>query len=83
MPRPTFRQAVRELNLFLAGGISTEPEPVYGRHLRGNVEHVGNRSELSEDYPDVDPSSERVIKKLRYDLVRRRYVEEDVAPAGE
>jgi hypothetical protein len=64
---------VRELNFFLAGGVPTEPEPVYGRTDRGNVDRIGNRSELGEDYTDVDLTRERRYKVLHYDFEKRSF----------
>lgn len=78
MERAGLRSAVRELNFFLAGGVPTEPEPVYGRTDRGNVDRVGNRTELGEDYTDVDLAREQKYKVLRYDFRNRSFKREVV-----
>jgi hypothetical protein len=70
------RKAVKEFNLFLAGGITTEAERVYGRGSRGNVDHVGDRTDLGEEIDDVDLAKEKKIKTLHYNFAAREYREE-------
>lgn len=76
MGRPKMRKAVKEFNLFLAGGITTEAERVYGRGSRGNMEHVGDRTDLGDESNDVDVVDEKKIKTLHYNFATREFSEE-------
>lgn len=75
MKKGTFRKAVRRFNLFLTGGMTTTPDPVYGRFTRGNVESGYNRGEQLSRTRSQN-SAEPVVKLLVYDLDKRRYHEE-------
>lgn len=62
------QEQIREFDLFLSGGASTVPEPVYEREVRRHVDSYGNRTELgtSEHISDV---SERVyFEQIEVDL---------------
>ena len=65
------RRAVRGLNLFLSGGTNTIPDPVYGRHQRGNVDRVGNRPSIDQNPDVIDANTELRVKVIKYDLKNR------------
>jgi hypothetical protein len=75
MKKGTFRRTVRKFNLFLSGGMTTTPDPVYGRFARGNVESGYNRGD-QDSRIRPQSSAEPVVKLLVYDLDKRRYHEE-------
>ena len=61
------RRAVRGLNMFLSGGTNTIPDPVYGRHERGNTDRVGNRASIDHEPDVIDPTKETIVKVITYD----------------
>lgn len=75
MKKKTFRRSVRRFNLFLTGGMTTTPDPVYGRFGRGNVESGYNRGD-QEHRMRPQNAAEPVVKLLVYDPRKRKYREE-------
>ena len=69
------RRAVRGLNLFLSGGTNTIPEPVFGRHQRGNVDRVGNRPSIDQEPDLIDQRTETCVKIVKYDRRMRKVSE--------
>lgn len=61
--------------MFLSGGTNTIPDPVYGRHERGNVDRVGNRASIDQEPDAIDVEEETVVKTIIYDR-RNRTVSE-------
>lgn len=64
---------VRDFDLFLSGGASIIPEPVYERDVRRHVDHFGNRTpavapdmltEFSEGVPFEEIEIDFVEKKI-------------------
>gem|GEM_PF-6320456 len=70
------RRAVRGLNLFLSGGTNTIPEPVFGRHQRGNVDREGNRASIDHEPDLIDIKNETCVKIVKYDRRTRKVLEE-------
>ena len=78
-----FQDQVREFDLFLSGGASTVPEPVYERDVRRHVETYGNRSQPGAVEVAVECSERVYFERIDIDLERNTVaVSQDLQTSG-
>jgi hypothetical protein len=63
-----YQSRVRRFDLFLSGGASTVPEPVYERDVRRHVETHGNRTQPDAIELPPEPSEPVYFERIDIDL---------------
>jgi hypothetical protein len=63
-----YQRRVRQFDLFLSGGASTVPEPVYERDVRRHAETHGNRTQPGAVELPPEPSERVYFEHIDIDL---------------